>query len=163
MAEILVVGGGNMGEALAMGMVNSAYAKIDDIIIAEPLAERAEYLRETSGFHVVSDGAKAAPEADKVVICREATGAGRGSGRAEGRSGARPALDFHRRRRAHEPVYWDFGRMRRVSSASCRIRPPSWEKAPRDCARAAGRRNQIYRKRDDFWSPSARRWFCPSR
>ena len=57
-----------MGEALAMGMVNSAYAKIDDIIIAEPLAERAEHLRETSGFHVVSDGAKAAPEAGKVVI-----------------------------------------------------------------------------------------------
>ena len=34
----------------------------------KPLAERAEHLRETSGFHVVSDGAKAAPEADKVVI-----------------------------------------------------------------------------------------------
>ena len=68
MAEILVIGGGNMGEALAMGMVNSAYAKVDEVVIAEPLAERAEYLRETSGFQVVSAGAEAAPEAGKVVI-----------------------------------------------------------------------------------------------
>ena len=68
MADILVVGGGNMGEALAMGMVNSAYANIGDIVIAEPLAERAEYLRKTADFHVVSDGAEAAPEAQKVVI-----------------------------------------------------------------------------------------------
>ena len=68
MAEILVVGGGNMGEALAMGMVNSAYAKIGDIVIAEPLVERARYLGQTSGFQVVSDGAEAAPGAQKVVI-----------------------------------------------------------------------------------------------
>lgn len=68
MAEILVIGGGNMGEALAMGMVNSAYAKVDEVVIAEPLAERAEYLRQSSGFQVVSDGAEAAPEAGKVVI-----------------------------------------------------------------------------------------------
>ena len=68
MAEILVVGGGNMGEALVMGMVNSAYAKVDDIVIAEPLAERAEYLRKTSGFQVVPDGAEAAPKAQTVVI-----------------------------------------------------------------------------------------------
>lgn len=68
MAEILVVGGGNMGEALAMGMVNSAYAKVDEVVIAEPLAERAEYLRKSSGFQVVSDGAEAAPEAQKVVV-----------------------------------------------------------------------------------------------
>ncbi len=68
MSEILVVGGGNMGEALVMGMVNSAYAKVDDIVIAEPLAERAEHLRQASGFAVVSDGAEAAPEAEKVVI-----------------------------------------------------------------------------------------------
>ena len=57
-----------MGEALAMGMVNSAYAKVDDIVIAEPLAERAEYLRKTSGFQVVPDGAEAAPKAQTVVI-----------------------------------------------------------------------------------------------
>ena len=68
MAEILIVGGGNMGEALARGLVNAACAGVDDITIAEPLAERAGYLRETSGFRVVPDGAEAAPGARKVVL-----------------------------------------------------------------------------------------------
>ncbi len=68
MSEILIVGGGNMGEALALGMVNSAYAKVEDIVIAEPLVERAEYLGRTSGFRVVSNGTEAVPEAQKVVI-----------------------------------------------------------------------------------------------
>lgn len=68
MAEILVVGGGNMGEALASGMVNAAYARPEDVVVAEPLAARAGHLREKWGFRVVSDGAEAAPGADKVII-----------------------------------------------------------------------------------------------
>ncbi len=57
-----------MGEALVRGMVNSAYASVGGITIAEPLADRARYLRETSGFHVIPDAAEAASEAGKVVI-----------------------------------------------------------------------------------------------
>ena len=68
MAEILVVGGGNMGEALVRGMVNSSYAKVHDIRIAEPRVERAASLRHNSGFHVIADGAEAAPDARIVVI-----------------------------------------------------------------------------------------------
>lgn len=68
MAEILVVGGGNMGEALSTGMVSAGYARAEEVVIAEPLPARAEYLREKAGFRVASDGAEAAPGADRVII-----------------------------------------------------------------------------------------------
>lgn len=68
MAEILIVGGGNMGEALARGFVNAACAGVDEVAIAEPLAERADYLRETYAFRVAPDAAEEAPLARKVVL-----------------------------------------------------------------------------------------------
>lgn len=66
--RLAVIGGGNMGEALAKGMVNARYAETDALIIAEPVEARARYLRETHGFQVVSTPAEAAGRAERVVF-----------------------------------------------------------------------------------------------
>lgn len=66
--RLAVIGGGNMGEALAKGMVNARYAAAEALVIAEPVEARARYLRETHGFEVVSTPAEAAGGAEKVVF-----------------------------------------------------------------------------------------------
>ena len=66
--RLAVIGGGNMGEALAKGVVNARYAAREALLIAEPVKARARYLRETHGFEVVSSAAEAAAQAGKVVF-----------------------------------------------------------------------------------------------
>lgn len=66
--RLAVIGGGNMGEALAKGMMSARYAAADSLIIAEPVEARARYLRETHGLQVVSGAAEAAGQAEKVVF-----------------------------------------------------------------------------------------------
>jgi pyrroline-5-carboxylate reductase len=66
--RLAVIGGGNMGEALAKGVVSARYAAAAALIIAEPVEARARYLRETHGFHVVPAAAEAAAEAEKVIF-----------------------------------------------------------------------------------------------
>ncbi|MBI2132914.1 MAG: pyrroline-5-carboxylate reductase [Candidatus Tectomicrobia bacterium] len=67
-SRLAVIGGGNMGEALAKGMVSARYAAAAALIIAEPVEARARYLRETHGFQVVPAAAEAAAEAEKVIF-----------------------------------------------------------------------------------------------
>lgn len=66
--RVALIGGGNMGEALAKGMVSARYAAAAALIIAEPVEARARYLRETHGFQVVPAAAEAAAEAEKVIF-----------------------------------------------------------------------------------------------
>tara|TARA_B100000953_G_scaffold279353_3_gene255453 strand:- start:503 stop:1294 length:792 start_codon:yes stop_codon:yes gene_type:complete len=54
--ELMIVGGGKMGEALAAGLVNSGWAEIGDITVVESLEERREELMESyPGLKVVAD------------------------------------------------------------------------------------------------------------
>ncbi|MFC1490982.1 pyrroline-5-carboxylate reductase [Nitrospinota bacterium] len=65
--RIAVIGGGNMGEALARGMVRADFASRDQIILAEPLEDRRKYL-ESQGFETVPEGAAAVRQAGTVLF-----------------------------------------------------------------------------------------------
>ncbi len=66
--RIAIIGGGNMGEALARGMVNARYAPAEALVIAEPVEARRRHLSETHGFEVVPEGARAVAQAKTVVF-----------------------------------------------------------------------------------------------
>jgi len=66
--RIAIIGGGNMGEALAKGLVDSGHSPAEAIVVAEPVEGRRQYLRKTYGFETVSQGAEAVPRAQTVVF-----------------------------------------------------------------------------------------------
>jgi pyrroline-5-carboxylate reductase len=65
--RIAVIGGGNMGEALAGGMVRAGYAGMERIVIAEPFEERRKFL-ESKGYETVTEGSAAAAGAGTVLF-----------------------------------------------------------------------------------------------
>ncbi len=66
--RIAIIGGGNMGEALAAGMVGAGYASREDIVLAEPVEARRKYLKDTHSFETVSTGLDAVREAQTVLF-----------------------------------------------------------------------------------------------
>lgn len=62
------IGGGNMGEALIKGLLKSGLAKSQDIVVAEPLAERRQYLKQEYRIAVDEDNKNAVKEAGIVVL-----------------------------------------------------------------------------------------------
>jgi pyrroline-5-carboxylate reductase len=66
--RIAVIGGGNMGEALAAGMVGAGFASREDIVLAEPIEARRQYLKETHGFETVPTGPEAVRGAQTVLF-----------------------------------------------------------------------------------------------
>jgi len=65
--QIAVIGGGNMGEALAGGMVSAGYAPQGSIIITEPFEARRQYL-DSKGYRTVASGSEAVREAGVVLF-----------------------------------------------------------------------------------------------
>lgn len=65
--RIAVIGGGNMGEALAGGMVNAGYISKDRIVLAEPVEDRRNYLK-SKGFDTVAEGSKAVDGVASVLF-----------------------------------------------------------------------------------------------
>lgn len=56
MTKLMVVGGGKMGEALVGGLLENTWAEPDEIIVVEPVAERADELAKTyEGIGVVPE------------------------------------------------------------------------------------------------------------
>lgn len=73
MTKIAIIGGGNIGEALASGLVadtSGAAAEVSasDVTVVDPYAPRLDYLRETYGLATTDDATEAATEADIVAI-----------------------------------------------------------------------------------------------
>ncbi len=66
--RIAVIGGGNMGEALAAGMVGAGFAAREDIVIAEPVEARRKYLKKTHSFETVPAGPEAARGAQTILF-----------------------------------------------------------------------------------------------
>ncbi|MCI5147256.1 MAG: pyrroline-5-carboxylate reductase [Candidatus Electrothrix sp. AR3] len=64
--SIGMVGGGQMGEALIRGMIESGLVAADSILVAEPAATRREYLETTYQIQGTSDPAQLAES--KVII-----------------------------------------------------------------------------------------------
>ncbi len=66
--RIALIGGGNMGEALAAGMVKAQFTRRENILVAEPVPERREYLRKTHGLEVIEDGKTAVSRAEVILF-----------------------------------------------------------------------------------------------
>lgn len=66
--KIAFLGGGNMAEALIMGLVASGLATQDHILVADISAERTEYLKKTYGIAIKRNNSDAAREADIVIL-----------------------------------------------------------------------------------------------
>ncbi len=65
--QIAIIGGGNMGEALAGGMVKAGHASRERIVLAEPLEARREHLK-SDGYRVVDNGPDAVRGAGTVLF-----------------------------------------------------------------------------------------------
>ena len=67
--KIAIIGGGNMGAALAKGVLQTKWATPDRIMIAEPLKERADYLKGLAhGIKFSHSNTEAAGWADVIVL-----------------------------------------------------------------------------------------------
>lgn len=64
---IAFLGGGNMAAALIGGLLKTGWAA-GDIVVAEPLAERADWLRRSFGVTVVAAGHALPAQADALVL-----------------------------------------------------------------------------------------------
>jgi pyrroline-5-carboxylate reductase len=67
-SSISFIGGGNMAEALAVGIVRAGIAQADSIIISEPRPERCEHLRQIHGFNVTCENRQAAVSGGTVFL-----------------------------------------------------------------------------------------------
>ncbi len=65
--QIAIIGGGNMGEALAGGMIKTGYASLERIVLAEPFEARREHLK-SGGYRVVDNGPDAVRGAGTVLF-----------------------------------------------------------------------------------------------
>lgn len=65
--KIAIIGGGNLGSAIAQGLLKSGFSKASDITITKRNIATLSALRE-QGVHIESDNAKAISQADVVVI-----------------------------------------------------------------------------------------------
>ncbi|HEX9774643.1 MAG TPA: pyrroline-5-carboxylate reductase [Actinomycetota bacterium] len=68
MYKLAVVGGGRMGEALVSGLVHSAWAEPEQIVVSEIHAARRDLLHKTYGVAVTDDTTAAVAGSDAVLI-----------------------------------------------------------------------------------------------
>ncbi len=67
--KVAIIGGGNMGVALAKGIVQTKWAEPKRIIIAEPLKEKHDQLKDVAkGINVSHSNLEAAKSADVIVL-----------------------------------------------------------------------------------------------
>ena len=65
--KIAIIGGGNLGSAIAQGLLKSGFSKAADITVTKRNTATLAQLRE-QGVHIESDNEKAISEADVVVV-----------------------------------------------------------------------------------------------
>ena len=66
--SIGLVGGGQMGEALVRGMIESGLVRPQSITVAEPFEERRDYLRTTYNIQVTDQAAQLAADAEICIL-----------------------------------------------------------------------------------------------
>ncbi|RUM33840.1 MAG: pyrroline-5-carboxylate reductase [Desulfobulbus sp.] len=66
--SIGMVGGGQMGEALVRGLIQSGLAEPGNITVAEPFAERREYLAATYSVQVTDDSGDLAANSKVIIL-----------------------------------------------------------------------------------------------
>ncbi|MCI5224235.1 MAG: pyrroline-5-carboxylate reductase, partial [Candidatus Electrothrix sp. AR4] len=66
--SIGMVGGGQMGEALIRGMIESGMTSAENITVAEPMARRREYLETTYQINGVETAAELAANSSVIIL-----------------------------------------------------------------------------------------------
>ena len=66
--KLAFIGGGAMGEAMAGGLLAKGVASADDIVVAEPVAERRKLLAERYGVRTTEDNSAAVADAHLIVL-----------------------------------------------------------------------------------------------
>jgi len=66
--SIAFIGGGNMAEALAVGILRAGIIEAEAIIVSEPVPERCSHLRERFGFTTTEKNAKAAVAGGTIFL-----------------------------------------------------------------------------------------------
>lgn len=66
--SIGLIGGGQMGEALVRGMIESDLIEADSIMVAEPFSERRDYLEKTYGIKVTDKAVDLANNSSVVIL-----------------------------------------------------------------------------------------------
>ncbi len=66
--KITIIGGGKMGSIIAQGLVDNKIASFKNIIITDIDASRLDFLRSSMKIKVSHDNAKAAKEADIIIL-----------------------------------------------------------------------------------------------
>lgn len=65
--KIAIIGGGNLGSAIAEGLITSGFATAGDLFVTRRNTEQLVGLKE-KGVHVLSDNTEAAAQADYIIL-----------------------------------------------------------------------------------------------
>jgi pyrroline-5-carboxylate reductase len=66
--ELAIIGGGNMGEAILKGLLAAQLITPPQVTVTDVIEARLAYLRETYAVRALTDNAKAAAQADLIVL-----------------------------------------------------------------------------------------------
>ncbi len=66
--KVVVIGGGNMGEALVAGILEKGVCALGDVVVCDVRPERNRYMGERYGVATETDAGAAAPAADVLVL-----------------------------------------------------------------------------------------------
>ncbi len=66
--RLALIGGGNMGEAIVKGLLTARLVSAAQITVADLVEKRLAYLRETYAIQTTTENAKAAAQADLVIL-----------------------------------------------------------------------------------------------
>ena len=66
--QIVLVGGGTMGEAIVRGLLREDLVQADSVTVCDPVAERRDFLSSELGVRVTDDNADAVPGASIVIL-----------------------------------------------------------------------------------------------
>jgi len=67
MSKIAIIGGGNLGSAIAEGLLNSGFTAADDLYVTRRNTQLLDSLK-AKGVHVQSDNKKAVASADYIIL-----------------------------------------------------------------------------------------------
>ncbi len=68
LGKVAIIGGGKMGEVIAIGIINNRLASPEDVTVADVLKERREFLKMEYGVKVTDRNAEAAGDADMIIL-----------------------------------------------------------------------------------------------
>ena len=66
--RLVLIGGGNMGEAILKGLIAAQLVKPQQVTVTDVIEARLTYLRETYAVQALTDNGKAVGQADLIIL-----------------------------------------------------------------------------------------------